>query len=115
MKSYEITNKDKDYSNNPLKNNQMEQPYNSGIIYNLNYTENSNDKKPNSSKLNLNEEENNTQQNIPSNNYGNESQITQNKNNNFKYPKEKLKIDNKRIPIISSDTRLNNSNFLNII
>ena len=112
MESYAITNKDKDYSNNSLKNSQMEQPYNSPIIYNLNNTENNNDRNPNSSKINLTEEENNIQPNIPFNNYGIDSQISQNKNNNFKYYKEKIKIDNNKIPNVSSDTKLNNSEII---
>ena len=106
-----MDNKDKDYSNNPLQSSQIEQPFfNSGIIYKLNYTENNNEEKPNSSK-NLKEEENNIEQKLPFNNDGKESSISENNNNNFKYYKEKIKIDN-NIPNIFSGTKLNKSEMI---
>ena len=112
MESNIIIKKDKDYSNNPLHSSQMEQPYNSGIIYNLNYSENNNEEKPYSSKINLKEEENNIGHKIPSNNNEKESSVSQNNNNNFNYYKEKIKIDNNNIPNIYSDTKLNNSEII---
>ena len=106
MESNIITNKDKDYSNNPLYNSEIKQPHFSGIIYNLNNSQNNNDEKPNSTKVSLKEEENNIEHNIPFNN--NRKKLPISPSNTYK---EKIKIDN-YIPNISSDTKLNNYKFM---
>ena len=100
-----MTNNDKDYTKNSLQNSQIEQPYNSGIVYNLNYPENNIEENPNSSKVNLREEEKKIEQNILFNSKGKEFPIPQ--NDTYKIYKEKIKIDN-NISNIPKETKLNN-------